>query len=104
MLVCGGGNGAHVLSGLSGMYKFEVYLFISKLSFFSASREKTEVRVCSLFQDEAARWEAAAKKQGHMLISYKDSDKQVFEGALSIYIFSSISSHAGQELSENVHQ
>ena len=44
-LVCGGGNGAHVLAGLG------------------ASHPDTEVRVLTLFADEAERWTQAM--EGH---------------------------------------
>lgn len=56
--VCGGGNGAHVLSGLS------------------ASRKNTEVRVLTLFADEAERWTNALKSSDFTVLwTNKDGSK-----------------------------
>ncbi|KAK3604495.1 hypothetical protein CHS0354_001175 [Potamilus streckersoni] len=53
--VCGGGNGAHMMAVLA------------------ASRPDTEVKVLTLFQDEAERWSKALEK-GEMTIAYSKED------------------------------
>ena len=45
LLICGSGNGAHAFAGIA------------------SSLEGTEVRVLSLYQDEAERWNAAIQKK-----------------------------------------
>ncbi|XP_064621830.1 octopine dehydrogenase-like [Lineus longissimus] len=54
--VCGGGNGAHTLSGLS------------------ASREGVEVRVLTLFADEAERWTKAMEEVGGLTVLVTEKD------------------------------
>ena len=51
-LVCGGGNGAHCLAGLG------------------ASRPDTEIRVLTLFADEAERWTQAMEGHDFSVICY----------------------------------
>lgn len=58
--VCGGGNGAHVMAGLA------------------ASRDQTEVRVLTLFQDEAERW-TEALKSSDFTVRRTHPDKSVDE-------------------------
>ena len=56
--VCGGGNGAHCMAGLS------------------ASRLETETRVLTLFQDESERW-AKEMKHGGFFIKRNNSDNTI---------------------------
>ena len=58
LLICGGGNGAHVLAGLA------------------ATGPDTEVRVLTLFQDEAERWTNSMKK-GHFTVTFNQHGKEV---------------------------
>lgn len=51
VIVCGGGNGAHVLAGLA------------------ASVPEVETRVLTLYSDEAERWTTAMKEAKFTVIS-----------------------------------
>jgi len=51
VLICGGGNGAHVYAGLA------------------SSRENTEVTVFTLFADEAQRWNDLLVAGGDFCVS-----------------------------------
>lgn len=57
ILVCGGGNGAHCLAALA------------------ASRPNVEVRVLTLFQDEAERW-TKALEEGNMTLTIQHSQQK----------------------------
>ncbi|XP_076437739.1 opine dehydrogenase-like [Babylonia areolata] len=56
--ICGGGNGAHVMACLS-----------------SASQQKPEVRVLTLFKDEAARWAEKLKEEGMTVTKHNPDGK-----------------------------
>ena len=56
MLICGSGSGAHAFAGIA------------------SSLEGTEVRVLSLYQDEAERWSAAMKENNLEVIRRKGEE------------------------------
>ena len=67
MLVCGGGNGAHALAGLA------------------STRPDTQVRVLTLYQDEAERWNEA-KKNGFTVCVSESGDKVAEVNAKSFLV------------------
>lgn len=56
LVVCGGGNGAHTFSCLA------------------SSRPNTEVRVLTLFDNEADRWTVKLKKEDMILTVYNSDE------------------------------
>ena len=57
MLICGSGNGAHAFAGIA------------------SSLEGTEVRVLSLYQNEAERWSAAMKEKNLEVIIRRNGEE-----------------------------